>query len=234
MRPTLARGTAQTQAVDSPNESSRISTPSSPATSGSGTTTLRSSQPVDSTVGKPGTTLGRGRVLVVEDHGDLRRMLATALEMDGHDVDEAGDAREGLARLASTRYDLVLTDYAMPGETGTWMLHEATRLGFMHDAVALIVTAHPGVREISEVEVITKPLDLDNFLEQVRRILSLSSDTVRAREAGECAQGRSGALCQLGDRHLNSGARQPATAARRVRRIAGVSILHSRRGVDSA
>jgi CheY-like chemotaxis protein len=107
-------------------------------------------------------------------------MLATALRMDGHDVDEAGDAHEGLARLGSHRYDLVLTDYAMPGETGTWMLHEATRLGLMHDAVALVVTAQPGVREISEVEVITKPLDLDNFLEQVRRILSsLPSDTIR-------------------------------------------------------
>ena len=110
-------------------------------------------------------------------------MLATALEMDGHDVDEAGDAREGLACLASARYDLILTDYAMPGETGTWMLHEATRLGLMHDAVGLIVTAQPGVSEISDVEVITKPLDLDNFLEQVRRILASSpSDIDRAAE----------------------------------------------------
>ena len=105
-------------------------------------------------------------------------MLATALAMDGHDVDEAGDAREGLARLASARYDLILTDYAMPGETGTWMLHEATRLGLMHDAVAQIITAQPGVSEISEVEVIAKPLDLDHFLEQVRRILSSAPSNV--------------------------------------------------------
>lgn len=32
--------------------------------------------------------------------------------------------------------------------------------------------AHPDVRELAEVEVITKPLDLDFFLEQVRRILA--------------------------------------------------------------
>ncbi len=144
---------------------------------------MRSSQPVDSPVGKATTLRQRARILVVDDHVDLRRMLATALEMDGHDVDEAGDAREGLVRLASARYDLILTDYAMPGETGTWMLHEATRLGLMHNAVAMIVTAQPGVKELSEVEVIAKPLDLDNFLEQVRRILSsLPSETDRAPE----------------------------------------------------
>jgi hypothetical protein len=52
------------------------------------------------------------------------------------------------------------------------MLHEATRLGLMEGTVALIVTAHPDVREFSQVEVIAKPLDLDFFLEQVRRILA--------------------------------------------------------------
>jgi CheY-like chemotaxis protein len=141
---------------------------SSAGTIRAGVGAVPSSQPMDSTVGKPATSPECASILVVEDHADLRRMLATALRMDGHDVDEAGDAHEGLARLGSHRYDLVLTDYAMPGETGTWMLHEATRLGLMHDAVALVVTAQPGVREISEVEVITKPLDLDNFLEPFR------------------------------------------------------------------
>jgi circadian clock protein KaiB len=59
----------------------------------------------------------------------------------------------------------------MPGGTGTWMLHEATRQGLMNGAIALIVTAHPDIRDLGNVEVISKPLDLDQFLEQVRRIL---------------------------------------------------------------
>ena len=98
-------------------------------------------------------------------------MLVTALEIDGHDVDEADSAPAGLKRLREARYNLVLSDYAMPGGTGTWMLHEANRLGLMKDAVALIITAHPDVRDLADVEVITKPLDLDFFLEQVRRLL---------------------------------------------------------------
>ena len=98
-------------------------------------------------------------------------MLVTALEIDGHQVDEADSATAGLRMLRVRRYQLVLSDYAMPGGTGTWMLHEANRLGLMKDAVALIITAHPDVRDLADVEVISKPLDLDFFLEQVRRLL---------------------------------------------------------------
>ena len=114
----------------------------------------------------------RARILVVEDQEDVRRMLVTALEIEGHAVAEAANANEGLQRLRDGRFNLVLSDYAMPGGTGTWMLHEASRLGLMDDTVALIVTAHPEVTDLAEVEVITKPLDLDFFLEQVRRVLA--------------------------------------------------------------
>lgn len=111
------------------------------------------------------------RILVVEDQDDVRRLLVTALEIDGYAVEEAASANDGLKRLQEARYNLVLSDYAMPGGTGTWMIHEATRRGLMEGTLALIVTAHPDVRELANVEVISKPLDLDHFLGQVRRLL---------------------------------------------------------------
>ena len=112
------------------------------------------------------------RILIVEDQDDVRRMLATALGMEGHLVDEASSAAEGLKRLQQTRYNLVLSDYAMPGGTGTWMLHEASEQGLLKGTVALVVTAHPDVRELQDVEVISKPLDLEKFLDQIRNILA--------------------------------------------------------------
>jgi DNA-binding NtrC family response regulator len=115
------------------------------------------------------------RILVVEDQEDVRRMLIAALQMEGHVVDEAATAADGLKCLEQSRYDLVLSDYAMPGGTGTWMLHQASRQGLLHHTIAVIVTAHPGVRDLENVEVITKPLDLDRFLEQVRHILATES-----------------------------------------------------------
>jgi CheY-like chemotaxis protein len=111
------------------------------------------------------------RILVVDDQADVRQMLVTALGIDGYEVDEAADAYEGLKRLEGAHYDLVLTDYSMPGGTGTWMLHEAFDRGLMDGTDALIVTAHPDVDSPDDVEVITKPVDLDRFLDQVRRLV---------------------------------------------------------------
>lgn len=133
------------------------------------------------------TTLHSGatepaRILVVEDQDDVRRMLSTALTIEGHLVDEASSAAEGLKRLQETRYDLVLSDYAMPGGTGSWMLQRASEQGLMKGTIALIVTAHPDVRELEDVEVIRKPLDLDIFLEQVRQILA---EVAAARAANQ-------------------------------------------------
>jgi DNA-binding NtrC family response regulator len=116
------------------------------------------------------------QILVVEDQDDVRRLLVTALRIEGHEVDEAANAHDGLKKLSERRYRLVLSDYAMPGGTGTWMLNEAARLGWLKDAVALILTAHAEARELSAVEVIPKPLDLDTFLTQVRTVLADAHD----------------------------------------------------------
>jgi DNA-binding NtrC family response regulator len=112
------------------------------------------------------------QILVVEDQDDVRRMLATALSLEGYDVDEAATAHDGLRLLSLKTYRLVVSDYAMPGGTGTWMLSEADRLGLMRDTSALIVTAHPDVRDLREFIVVNKPLDLDDLLDQVRRLVA--------------------------------------------------------------
>jgi DNA-binding NtrC family response regulator len=111
------------------------------------------------------------RLLIVEDQPDVRRMMATALGIEGYRVDEAANAHEGLELLRTRHYALVVSDYAMPGGTGTWMIAQATRLGLMARTVAVIVTAHPDVRQRAGLRVIRKPIDLDEFLDQVRETL---------------------------------------------------------------
>lgn len=113
-------------------------------------------------------------ILVVEDQEDVRLMLVTVLRMEGYRVDEARNAAEGLDCLKGHRYDLVLTDYAMPGQTGTWMLQEAARAGHLGKTPALVVTAHPElVQAAAEYTVVGKPVDLDSFLQQITRILQV-------------------------------------------------------------
>ena len=128
---------------------------------------------------------GPPHVLVVEDQDDVRLMLVTVLEMEGYKVEEAPNALEGLAALQENRFDLVLTDYAMPGGTGTWMLQQAARDGRLDHVPALVVTAHPElVRPSTGFTVVGKPIDLDRFLDQVRRILKMSDRAIPTAPPG--------------------------------------------------
>ena len=54
------------------------------------------------------------KILVVEDDGDMRKMLVTALEMAEYQVFEAKDGQEGLQAFLSYSPDLALLDIRMP------------------------------------------------------------------------------------------------------------------------
>jgi CheY-like chemotaxis protein len=56
----------------------------------------------------------RKRILLAEDQPEVRETVKLLLGMDGHAVTEAGDGREALASFKRGRFDLVITDYAMP------------------------------------------------------------------------------------------------------------------------
>ena len=69
------------------------------------------------------------RILVAEDNGALRRLLALVLARDGHDVVQASDAGELLETLASSLieeggapFDLVICEHSLPGSVGLAVL----------------------------------------------------------------------------------------------------------------
>ena len=102
------------------------------------------------------------RILLVEDSDDVRTLMTLMLEGEGYAVDSADTAEEGLRLLDRQDYDLVVSDYALPGRTGAWMLREATTRHLLSQGV--IVTAHPSPRDTDGFPVIYKPLDFDDFL----------------------------------------------------------------------
>ena len=58
------------------------------------------------------------RVLVVEDHGNMRDVLVRGLTEAGHAVDAATDGPGGLARATAGGYDAVVLDVMLPGMDG--------------------------------------------------------------------------------------------------------------------
>ncbi|MGD0059295.1 MAG: response regulator [Verrucomicrobiia bacterium] len=60
----------------------------------------------------------RLRILVVEDDPMVRNIEAEYLISDGHAVETADDGCEGLSKFRTGKFDLVLTDRAMPQVNG--------------------------------------------------------------------------------------------------------------------
>jgi DNA-binding response OmpR family regulator len=121
-------------------------------------------------------------ILLVEDNDSLRSLMRLALEHEGYSIDEAPTAEEGLRLMENHRYDLVLTDYSLPGRTGAWLLHEADARDLLRGAATLVVTAESSVPTITgEPGVVAKPIDLDVFLPQVRAILGAGLELAAAR-----------------------------------------------------
>ncbi len=59
-----------------------------------------------------------GRVLVVDDHEDIRRSLARLIQSCGHESDTAADGEEGIVSATENPPGLVIVDLMMPRVTG--------------------------------------------------------------------------------------------------------------------
>ena len=61
---------------------------------------------------------GRGRLLVVDDDEQIRKLLTRLLSVTGHVVEEAASAEEALGKLETNPPDLILLDMELPGKSG--------------------------------------------------------------------------------------------------------------------
>jgi CheY-like chemotaxis protein len=55
------------------------------------------------------------RILIIEDHADIRRLIRMTLEFEDHEIHEAANADEGLEAVRQLRPHLLLLDVIMPG-----------------------------------------------------------------------------------------------------------------------
>jgi CheY-like chemotaxis protein/anti-sigma regulatory factor (Ser/Thr protein kinase) len=64
------------------------------------------------------------RVLVIDDHQDARESLAIALQLEGHQVEQAGTGAEALRRLETFAADAAVVDIGLPGMDGYTVARE--------------------------------------------------------------------------------------------------------------
>ena len=78
------------------------------------------------------------KILVVEDESTLREGIATAFRDRGWHVAEASDAELASGLLQGEVYDVVVTDYRMPGGSG---LDVVRRCRLTNEGTVVVMTA---------------------------------------------------------------------------------------------
>src|SRR5207247_8467602 len=88
-------------------------------------------------------------VLVVEDDEDTREVMRAMLELCGARVLVAESAKSGLEAFEKARPDAIVSDIAMPGEDGYWLVREVARRMNERDVAAVAGAAVAGDQRAS-------------------------------------------------------------------------------------
>ncbi|MFZ9199322.1 MAG: response regulator transcription factor [Paracoccaceae bacterium] len=122
-------------------------------------------------------TKRKHRVLVVEDEDNIALALDFLMTREGYDHSRVADGAEALPRIRATHPDLVLLDVMLPGASG-YEICQGVRLDpDLADVKILMMTARGSAIErrkglaIGADGFITKPFELKELREEVRRLL---------------------------------------------------------------
>ena len=103
------------------------------------------------------------RILIVDDHADIRLALSITLQDAGHSVYEAASGPEAIDEAITAQPDLVLMDIAMPDMDGFSTLQALKEQPATHGVPVLMLSAmdRPEQRERARIlgafDYITKP-----------------------------------------------------------------------------
>ncbi|SFV17849.1 ATP-binding protein [Pseudoduganella namucuonensis] len=121
----------------------------------------------------------RRRVLVADDQPENRRLLSDMLAPLGFEVEQAAHGRAVLDLAARRRPDLILMDVAMPGMDGLEAVRRLRGDDALRGLPVIAVSASAGAgdrqrqRDAGFDDSLSKPVNLDQLLAQVGRLLAL-------------------------------------------------------------
>jgi two-component system KDP operon response regulator KdpE len=115
-----------------------------------------------------------GRILVVDDEPQIRRVLHSSLESAGYDVTNVGSGKDALETLRSGQYDLVLLDVNMPEMDG---IETCRAIRSNSDIAVIILTVRDSETDKIEAldagayDYVTKPFSTQELLARIRAAL---------------------------------------------------------------
>jgi CheY-like chemotaxis protein len=124
------------------------------------------------------------KILVVDDEPYVCDAVRMMLAFDGHQVETAASGKDALAMFNPGKYDLVITDYAMPAMKGD-ELAVAIKSRAPGQPVVLI-TAYAEMLKSSDSPlegvdfIVSKPFLLENLREAVQKTTAGTNDGVKS------------------------------------------------------
>ena len=120
------------------------------------------------------------KILVVEDSPTMRQLISFALKrLRDAEIMEAADGVEGLKKLNSDNFNLIITDINMPVMDGLKLI-SLVRRDVKYRAIPIMVITTEGGAEDRERALalganayITKPIQAGNVLEVVKSLLGI-------------------------------------------------------------
>ena len=132
--------------------------------------------------------MSAGRILVIDDEPQIRRIMRTTLTGAGFEVEDARTAEEGLEKVIEFRPDLVLLDINMPGMDGIAACR-AIRAD-AHIAIIMLTVRDSEADKVAALDAgaddfVTKPFSTPELLARIRaafrRVPSAHSAPFRIR-----------------------------------------------------
>ncbi|MDP2599170.1 MAG: response regulator [Deltaproteobacteria bacterium] len=119
---------------------------------------------------------GKKKVLIIDDEGDLVRLLVLRLQKFGFLVDVALDGEQGLEQTKSFKPDLILLDVALP-RMGGWEVCQKLKTDAATKKIPIIViTAKPiknletKARDFGVNRILTKPFDSVELVQTIKSL----------------------------------------------------------------
>lgn len=118
-------------------------------------------------------------ILLVDDQRDILRLLRSALNTIGHELDiiEAPSGEEALLESSRRRVDLLVSDFLLPGMNGIELMHKIRARN--PEAKVILITGMTDRKVRDQIlnagafAIFDKPISLADFLDSVERSLGL-------------------------------------------------------------
>ena len=128
-------------------------------------------------------------ILIIDDEPLMRLSMLDGLKAEGYHVQEASNGEEGIKKITTGPYDLVITDLRMPGSDGLEVVRVCKETS--PETEVIVITAHGSVdtavqaMKLGAHDYVTKPFSMDELLlivDRVTKVQALRQENTALRQ----------------------------------------------------